>query len=183
MFSQSPYGPVASSATVAQSLTFDIDIAPTDSETSPPYTLALSNLTSGSIITGTDLLWVDFATNATYGGAVYIRSANQALASSSSGGSIASSSVDLSSVSEGYGARIASASQSTGTLVEDALYLDPGGVTFIGALTSAYQSLFTAAAPLGGGRGSVYFKAKSRSVTAAASDYTDTLTVVATASF
>src|SRR5690606_27681470 len=57
-FTESGWGPLATAATIGASLTFDIDLAPTDTPTNPPYNLAIGTLLAGSVSTGSDKIWI-----------------------------------------------------------------------------------------------------------------------------
>jgi len=176
-FTESPYGPVASAATSNSTLSFDIDVASSDTETSAPYTIALGALSAGAVTTATDRIWVDLATNAENGGFVYVYDVYAGLKSTNVNYTITSATANLSSVSEGYGLRVASASNFSSVSPYD------GASENVGVVDSTIRSIFSSGSPISGGRGSVYVKAKSASSTPAANDYADTLTMIASGSF
>ncbi len=181
-YTESGYGPVASVATSPPLLTFDIDVAPTDISTNPPYRVDLGDLLPASIVDSTDRVWASLDTNAESGGKVYLSGQNGGLRSTSANYTIVSASVDLSTQSEGFGAQIASATQTSGGPL---LAAGPYGGTSqnVGITDSLIRSLFTAASPIVSGRGSFILKAKAASLTPSSADYTEILTVIASASF
>lgn len=181
-FTETGYGPAASASTVAPSITFDIDVAATDTETNPPYVTAFGSLLPGTVTAANNKIWVDLDTNANSGGTVYITSANGALKSLSKGTTIASATADLSGATTGYGAQGSSATQSSGgpfTIVS------PFNVAAqnVGILSTATRPIFTSGTPLTAGRASLTLMAKAASTTPAASDFQDILTMTAAASF
>lgn len=78
-FTETEYGPVATAATITQSITFDIDVSATDSETAPPYATSFGSLLPATVTTAPEKLWIDLTTNAESGAKVYVRSANGGL--------------------------------------------------------------------------------------------------------
>lgn len=181
-FTQTGYGPVASAATVNPSLTFDIDVSATDTDTEPPFGMQFSDLLAGSVVDSPQKIWVDVATNGESGGKVYVYGQNGGLASTTASYTIPSSTGDLTSLPEGFGAQGASATQTTGGPLTIAEPYN-GSTNTVGVTDTAVRDIFTSAAPLTGGRGSFLLKAKSSSVTPASDDYSETLTVIASASF
>jgi hypothetical protein len=101
-FTESAYGPSASAATLSPNLSF---CTYTSSSCSTTTTLSLGALTAGTITTSTSSIGVDFATNASLGGNVYIYSSTGSLTSSSASSAISSASADLSTANSGYGAQ------------------------------------------------------------------------------
>lgn len=181
-FTETGYGPEASAATVAPTLSFDIDVAGTDTDTEPPFAVAFGNLIANTVTDGPEKVWVDFATNGASGGKVYVSSANAGLSSVSAGSAIPSATADLAVATSGYGTQGASVSQSSGGPLA---FVSPynGAAANVGVIDTSLREIFSSSAPLVGGRGSFLLKAKSSSITPAASDYTDLLTVVVSASF
>jgi len=181
-FSQSGFGPESSATTSAPTLTFDIDISPTDSDTEPPFTVAFGSLTAGSVTTATDRIWIDFATNAQSGGRVYIKAVNGGLLSSATSHTISSATADLSLAGDGFGLRGASAAESSGGPF--ALVSPYNGASDnVGVVDSSFREVFQSTVPVTGGRGSLYAKAKPTSVTPAATDYSETFTIIASATY
>ena len=182
-FTQFMWGPTASASTDNSTLSFDIDISTSDSETAAPYILAVGNLTAGSVSTSTNKVWIDFATNANNGGFLSISGTNNGLQSTTVAHTINSQTADLTAQPSGYGARSNSATQTSGGPMT-ALTPFNGISDNVGALTSSRVYIYdTSEAPVVGGRVSFELKAKASNTTPSANDYTDTLTVLATGSF
>lgn len=184
-FSEGPWGAVASAATSALTISFDIDIggAVDPGETAAPYTVAFGNLSAGSVTTATDRIWMDFATNADSGGYVFVYDTNAGLKSTVLNFTVSSATADLSGASTGYGLKGASKTESSGGPLA---YTSPynGASENVGIVSSTIREIFnTTNAAIAGGRGSIQLKAKISSVTPAANDYADTITLIATASF
>lgn len=177
---ESRLGPSASAATVAPSLTFDIDIAATDTETSEPYAVAFGNLSPAAVNTATNRIWFDVASNGANGATVWVRAAVPSLVGDTSGATIPAVTGDLASLSEGWGLQVASLTQATGSLTSQSPF--NGSSENVGILTTTFQPVATASGQLTGGRGSVYVKAKPLSQQEADS-YQSQLTLVASASF
>lgn len=181
-FTESSFGPVASAATVSPNITFDIDVSSTDSDTEPPFAINFSDLLAGSVVDSPQKIWVDLATNGTLGGKVYVYGQNEGLLSSTASYTITSVTGDLSALSEGFGAQGATATQTSGgplTIVSPY----NGSINTVGITNTVIREIFASASPITGGRGSFVLKAKSSSTTPASDDYSETLTVIASASF
>jgi hypothetical protein len=181
-FTETGYGPTASAATIGATLTFDIDVAATDTETSTPFTTAFGNLLPATVTTSGEKIWVDFVTNAENGGTVFVSGLNSGLRSSSINHTITALTSDLTAVSEGYGAQGTSAAQASGGpfTLDSAYNVASNNVATI---DSTVREIFAASLPVTGGRGSFQLKAKASAVTPAAGDYQETLTVVSAANF
>lgn len=182
-FSEGPWGPSASAATSSLTLSFDIDVAATDTESSAPYDLALGTLTPGSITTATNRVWVDLSTNADQGGGVYLFSSNTGLYSTATDYLIAAVTGNLSALTEGFGVQSVSVAQSSGgPMGADAPF--NGSSEVVGTLTVTPQRIFnTSATPITSGRASFLTKVKPSTLAPAATDYTEVLTIVAAANF
>jgi hypothetical protein len=181
-FSESGFGPSASAATVNPSLTFDIDVAPTDTTTSPPFSTSLGSLTANTIVTSPDRVWVTLETNGASGGKVYVSGVEGGLRSARVAHLISAITGDLSVASEGFGAQGISATQgSGGPLAIDAPF--NGSSNTIGITSTTIQSIFSTNNPISTGRASFVLKAKSAPLTPASGDYLETLRVIASANF
>jgi hypothetical protein len=181
-YTESGYGPSSSAATSPPLLTFDIDVAPTDTSTNPPYQVNIGDLLPASIVDSTDRVWTTLDTNAESGGIVYLSGKNGGLKSLTANYTIASASGDLAGQAEGFGAQVASTGQSSGgPLNPTALY--SGSAQIIGVADSQIRAIFTAANPIISGRGSFILKAKSAALTPSSADYTEIMTVIASASY
>lgn len=181
-FTETGYGPTASVATSGAKLTFDIDVSATDTDTSPPFTTNFGNLFAGTVTDSPQKIWVDFDTNGESGGRVYVYATNAGLASTATGHMISAVTGNLTVLSEGFGAQGSSATQSAGGpfALSGTYALSSNNV----AITdTTIREIFTASAPVTAGRGSFLLKAKSSAITPAATDYSETLTVIASASF
>ena len=182
-YTESGWGPVASAATVGSRLSFDIDVAPTDQETAAPYAVSMGTLTTGTVNTATDKVWIDLDTNGSSGGYVYVYDQYNGLRSAVTNYTITSASSDLTEASEGFGIQSASVTESAGgPLAAQSPYNGAGHN--VGIVDTSIRTIYTSSnLPITAGRGSFYIKAKPKNITPASSDYTDTLTIIATASF
>lgn len=181
-FTEAGFGPVASASTVNSNITFDIDVSSTDSDTEPPFAINFSDLLAGSIIDSPQKIWVDLATNGESGGKVYVCGQNGGLLSSTASYTITSVTGDLSTLSEGFGTQGSTATQTSGgplTIISP--YNGPANT--VGITNPSIMEIFSSAHPITGGRGSFILKAKSSSTTPASDDYSETLTVIASAAF
>ena len=158
-------------------------MASTDTETSPPFSIAIGDLAAATVVTAPNKVWVDVDTNGTAGVAVYVSSSNGGLNSPRVSYTIASASGNLTAASEGYGARGSTATQVSGGPFQIVTPYDGAGAV-VGIVDAARRIIFESVGqPLTSGRASFELKAKASAVTRAASDYTDTLTVIASATF
>lgn len=178
-FTESAWGPSSSAATAGQTLSFCLYTS--GSCAGGGNSVAFGSLLANTVNNGPDNIGVDFATNANYGGSVFILSQNGGLKSNAANFTINSASGDLSSAGSGYGARVTSTSQTGGTLSAVTPY--DQSADNVGALNTTFAKLLSANSPLTGGTGTVTIKAKPATSTPAANDYSDTLTIVAAASF
>lgn len=181
-FTETGYGPTASASTVGPQLSFDVDVSASDAETSSPYTLDLGNLPAGTVVTAAQKIWVDLSTNGTSGGKVYVSSQNGGLHSQTVNSTIASASGNLTALSSGFGLQGSTATQSSGGPLSFLSPYDQSGDT-VGISDSTVREILSASGPISSGRGSVLVKAKSSSVTPAAGDYQEIITVVASGAF
>lgn len=181
-FTQTEYGPTASAATVAPSVTFDIDVAATDSKTSPPYSTSFGSLLPGIVTNTPEKIWVDVITNGESGAKVYISSANSGLRSNARSFTINSATADLTAAATGYGAQGSTATQASGgPLTVSAPY--NVAAQNVGRLDSTIREIFSSPTPITAGRGSLQLKAKAAALTPAAGDYQDILTLTIAAAF
>lgn len=181
-FTESGYGPTATQTTSDVSLSFDIDVSASDSETSSPYALNLGELLAGSIVSGTDKIWFDLETNAGSGGKIFLFSQNSGLRSSVLTYTIASATTDLSGNNEAVGLQNASATQTSGGPLSAVSPYDGPGDN-VGVTDTSVRQVYTAPGALVGGRTSMTLKAKVSQTTPAANDYVDTLTIIAAANY
>lgn len=182
-YNQSAWSAAASAATVTSTLSYDIDVSSSDSETAPPYSLDIGSLTPGNVVTATDKIWIDLDTNSEGGGFVYIYNSVNGLQSTSSSYTITSASNNLAAAQEGYGARVENVSESSGGPFEAESPYDQSG-DVVGVLDTTTRTIFnSSSAPVNGGRGSILIKAKASAVTPASGDYASVLTMIASGSF
>lgn len=182
-FTETGFGPTAQASTVNSSLAFDIDISATDTDTDPPFSVAIGELTAATVITASNKVWVDVDTNGTGGATVYVYDANSGLTSTATSYTITAVSNNLAAISEGYGARGSTVTQTSGGPMRKVAPFDGTGDT-VGILDSAKRVIFDSTdQPVTAGRASFEIKAKASSVAKAASDYADTLTIITSATF
>lgn len=171
-YTESAYGPISGPiSTVNPSLSFSLST----------NTIGLGGLTAGTVVNAPTTIDMTFATNAASGGDVYINGLNAGLASVIATNTITSVTGDLSVLSRGFGARITATGTSSGTLTAQSPY--NGAADNVGLTDTTIRKLWNATGPVVGGTGSVQLKAKSAVSDAAAPDYTETLTMLASGSF
>lgn len=182
-YTQFLWSPTAIASTVNSSLSFDIDVSSIDTETSAPYTLAIGNLSAGSITTATNKVWIDFETNSNNGGYIFVQGTNNGLQSTTASHTISSASVDLTAQPSGYGAKSSTVTQSSGGPMQARSPYN-GVSENIGVLDNSKRYIYdTTELPVVGGRVSFELKAKASNTTPSANDYVDILTILATGSF
>jgi hypothetical protein len=94
---------------------------------------------------------------------------------------ITSATGDLTPASRGFGARVTTTGASSGTFSSVSPY--DGSSNNVGLVDNVIRRIMTASSPVVSGTGSVLIKAKSASTDPAATDYTETITMLASASF
>lgn len=181
-FTETEYGPTATAATVAPSITFDIDVSATDTETAPPYATSFGNLLPATVKDANEKIWIDVDTNANSGAMVYVKSASAGLHSNYTGYTIVSATADLTSASTGYGVQGSTATQSSGGPLSISAPYNVASQN-VGFVDTALRQVFSATAPITAGRGSFILKAKSAATTPSGADYQDTLTIIAAGSY
>lgn len=182
-YTEGPWSATTSTATASLSLSFDIDVSSSDTETAAPYTVALGTLTSGSVTTASEKIWVDLTTNAVGGGTVYAYGSNAGLLSAGAGYTISAVTGNLAALSEGFGLRSNSVAESSGGPLAAQSPFN-GASDTVGIITTVPQAVFTSSsAPITSGRGSLLTKAKITAITPAATDYSETLTLIAAGTF
>lgn len=182
-YTESAFSAVATAATLTPSLSYDIDISSTDSESAPPYTLAFGTLNVGSVTTASERIWIDLDTNADQGAFVYVYANTSGLSSTTAGYTITSATQNLASVSEGFGIRAESLTQSNGgPLLASSPY--DGSNDSVGVLDTTTHTIVTSSStPVTAGRASFLVKAKASTSTPSANDYATTITLIASATF
>jgi len=181
-YTESAYGAGTSATTIMPTLSFDIDVSATDSLTDPPYLVSFGDLMPNVVTTSTDKIWVSLDTNATTGGSVFVYGQNGGLYSVSAGYTIPAISGNLAVAANGFGVGVSSVTQvSGGPLTADSLYNAGGDI--VGVTDTLIRQLFVTNNSVTSGRGSFLVKAKSDNDVPTASDYTETLTIIAAANF
>ncbi|MDD3647782.1 MAG: hypothetical protein PHS44_04780 [Candidatus Dojkabacteria bacterium] len=141
----------------------------------------MGELRYGSVSTADDLIWIDFGTNLSEGGRVFVRDTYAGLYSASAMYTLNSSNADLDSV-PGYGLQKYSISEEyLGPFVTEADYANSGNV--VGGITNLVygKSIFhTSSSPIYKGRASLYVKARPDEDTPLGTDYTDTIILTIT---
>lgn len=170
-FTNAAYGPSANLATVGPAISFSLT----------PNTISFGSLLPGSVVTSPSTISLTFATNASNGGAIYSAGQNTGLVSASSSNyniHVLAPSGDLSSLSEGFGIKglTASAPLSIQTPYD-------GSSNVVGAVYTTFQPVFSASASVTSGTATATLLAKSSISTPSATDYQDTLTFIAAASY
>jgi hypothetical protein len=161
---------------------FGIDVAATDTSSTPPYLISFGTLPVSTVTDSPQRIWVSLDTNGESGGKVYLSGQNTGLKSTASNYTIAAQTGDLSALAEGFGARGMSATQVSGGPLN--LVAPYNGVADnIGLADATIREIFTTSGPVTSGRGSFVLKAKTKPLTPSSSDYTETLTAVASGNF
>lgn len=181
VYQQGPWSATANASTINPTFTFSLV---TTSQPTPPFSVDIGNLTPGTVVTSADKITATITTNATGGGLVYLYGTNNGLKSTYAGNyTITSASNDLSAALEGYGARGTAVTQTSGGPMQ---LISPynGASNNVGVIDTAKRTLADSTLlPVTSGQVSFELKAKAKTTTPSATDYTDTLTVIATGSF
>ncbi len=178
-FTNSGFGPTATASTVLPTLTFSVETTLTST---PPFNIIFSSITPGVVSTPNADALVGVSTNAMFGGRVFVRDTNSGLLSSLAGFTISSATSDLGIGSLGYGAQVISVSQSSGGPIS-AVAPYNGASDNVGLLNTLLQPILTTSNAISGGSATIRLKAKSNSTTPSASDFTDSMTLIAAMSF
>lgn len=178
-FTESGYGPTASATTSPPQLSFSIT---TDTQPSAPFSINLGDLLAATVVDAPQQVNIAIDTNGEQGGNVYISGLNNGLKSTVAAYTISSATGDLTSLSEGFGAKVTATSQTSGGPLNSLAPYNGAGNN-IGVTSAAIRQIMSSSSPIVGGTGSILLKAKSATLSPAATDYTDTLTMLAAASF
>lgn len=183
-FTQGRFGPAATAATVNPTFTFGLQ---TSSQTVPPFSVALGNMTpGGAVVTSPDTVTTTVSTNAGNGALIYVYGANAGLKSAKANNYVLTTvpgKTDLGALTEGYGVQGSSVGQTSGGPMKlDSPY--DGTSNTVGVVdASKRQFADSSASPVSGGTATFLLKARAKTSTPAAGDYTDIITVLATGSF
>jgi hypothetical protein len=172
-FTESGYGPSSNATTSAQSITFCLFAGASCGSGS---TTSFSNLVAGSVSNSSPNLGVTFATNADSGGSIYVYSTGKLQSTTVPSGTINSATADLSVAASGYGARVTSAPSFTITPAYG------GSGNNVGIISTTINTMLDATSPINSSA-TIQLQAKASNTTPAASDYADTITVIAAARF
>jgi len=123
-----------------------------------------------------------FSTNSENGGKVYISGNNEGLLSAVTSHKIDAVSGNLAVLSQGFGAQGLSATQTFGGPLTIAMLYDQDN-DVVGTTDQTIREIFSTAGPITTGEGTFVLKAKTSTVTPAAGDYSELLTVIASGSF
>ena len=182
-YTETEYSVATAASTTAPSLSFDIDVSSTNSETAAPYAVAFGSLAVGSVTTATDKIWFDLESNAEGGSFVYVYGSGTGLYSTAAVHTIPSVTANLAVTSEGYGMRIDGVTQSAGGPLA-AVSPYAGTLENVGVINTTTQTILNSSAqPITAGRASFVLKAITSTMTPAATDYSETITAVASATF
>jgi len=173
-FTESAYGPSSNAATSAQSISFCLFAGASCGSGS---STSFSGLIAGNVSNSSPNLGVTFATNADSGGSIYIYSTGKLQSTAIPSGTINSATADLSVASSGYGAQITSATSLTKISPYD------GSANNVGILSTIIKTILDTASPVASASATIQLQAKASNTTPAASDYSDTVTVIAAARF
>lgn len=169
-FSASGYGPSATISTgSAVSLSYSLT----------PNTISMGSLLAGSVITSSTISFT-YATSAANGGTIYMAGSSTGLFSTYGSHTIQVTppSGDLSALGEGFGLKGLTASS---PLAIQSPY--NGASNVVGAIYTSFQPVFAATSAVTTGTATASLLAKASVSTPSATDYTNTLTFIAAASF
>ena len=182
-FTQSPFSAVTTPTCTCQAATSGSLLTFSAS----PNSVNIGTLTPATVVTSGTNVTVNLDTNAAAGGSVWVMDSNGGLLSSSTSHTITAGSLgsqnNLAAVSEGYGLQASSATQSLGGPISLKSPYN-GGSNLVGAIGSAGTMMADSSnAPVTSGSWSFNIQAKASYNAPPATDYADTLTLVATADF
>lgn len=178
-FSESAYGPTASAATSQASVTFGVA---TTANGIPPFSVSFASLATGTVFDANADASLSLATNALSGATIYVVDTQAGLRSTGASYTLPSATADLTAVAQGYGALVTATSQSSGGPFTVSSPFN-GASNNVGALTTSLQPLASTAGVVTGGSVTVRLKAKTDITVPQGTDYVDTLTFVAAATF
>lgn len=185
---------VTVTASVDTTTTFDIDIADgTAGDSNAPYSLSLGELTPSAATnestSGVSEIYLQLASNADGGVVVQVKGTNGALNSSSTSDTIDSTDdndgIETSSANGEWGlAAVQDAAPTEGTLSPQGDFNVYSTGNAVGEVTTSFQNIFTTGGnPISSVYGEVAVRAVAGTTTAAATDYSETLTFIATATY
>jgi hypothetical protein len=169
----SAFGPTASAATQAPSVTFALQTSLT---ATPPFSVGFSSLPAGQVTTGGATITATVTTNALNGGSLLVADQNGGLTSAQKSFTLASATADLSAAGSGYGAQVTGTSQSGGGPIAAASPYNVGGSN-VGSLAAVWQPFASWNNPITAGSATLALAAKTTAITPASSDYADVMTI------
>ncbi len=185
---------VTVTATVNQSITFDLDTTVADGETNTPYSVALGTITTTDTrVSGTtdsvNMIVAEADTNATGGVVVTVRNANGSnglVSTAVPADNINSADAAMIDGTENYGLCVITAGLSGFTIATP--YATNTCATNsetndVEALTTTGENILSTTAPVSAAHAEISVNAAIAGTTVAHADYTDTLTFIATATF
>jgi hypothetical protein len=171
-FTNTGYGLVTTTATVAPSVTFSLSA----------NSLAIGSLLPSSVITSGSLS-LGLATNAVYGANIYTTGQYGGLHSTTHGNTIgAPSGGNLATSTDGFGIQDQSVGQTSGGPMAKVSPYN-GSANIVGTPSSTYAPIFSTSGPTVGGTGTFDAQAKSSGTDPASTDYQEILTFIAAASY
>lgn len=180
-FQQGRYSAGSFASTINPTFSFNIQAT---GQSVPPFTVGIGVVSPGQITTSWQKVTTTISTNANNGGLIYVYGANNGLKSTTAGNyTITSSTNDLNSALEGYGARGTTVSQTSGGPME---LISPynGTDNSVGVVDANKRVLSdSSSTPVTSGQTTFELKAKASNTTPSATDYTDTITLIGTGSF
>lgn len=171
LFTNTAYGAVSSLATGSPTLSFSIS----------PNSANIGSFLPNTIKTSSNLSFT-YATNASSGGSIYVRGANNGFYSSSKGFTISAVSGDLSSLGQGFGIQAGNPGQTSGGPLTTVSPFNGTGNT-VGAESTTFVQMFTTSASIVGGTGTANVQVKAPGNAPASNDYNEVFTFVASANF
>jgi hypothetical protein len=169
----SAFGPTATAATQAPSATFALQTSLT---LTPPFSVTFSSLPAAQITSGGATVTSTVSTNAIYGGSLLVNDQNGGLTSSSHSFTVASATADLGVAGTGYGAQTTGTSQTSGGPISSVSPYNGSGNS-VGILSTSWQPFASWSGPITAGNATLALAAKSSSLTPAANDYADVMTI------
>lgn len=175
IYTQSAYGPSTTLSTANQTFSFSLS---SNAITFPSLDPGGTPKSSTSTVTTT------VTTNGASGATIYAYDSNNGLLSSGTSYTISAVSSDLSSASEGYGLRATAVGQTSGGPMEK---ISPyaGAGNNVGLLDNVNKRVVfdSTGAPVTSGTGTFELQAKAGPTARVASDYSDTITIIASGQF
>ncbi len=182
---------VSITASVNQTMSFDLDVGYTTGENGTPYQVPFGVLSASTVKysdhSSVKSIFADGGTNASGGMNVTVQNANGAegLHSSSTTDQIDSTTATMAAGTENYGLCVTTAALtgfSRATAYSTTCTTSSGTNQVVG-LTTTPANILTSTAPVDAGHAEIVVNAEVSTATPAHTDYVDTLTFIATATF